>query len=128
MSTSNDAWTAASVDSDLSSTCLHQAVSLWNEQVLPLRTKTQEKMEQINEAIWSCDFLMGLGVASKEEVDGLRQSKEQLKKRRQKVQRELTLLPVLEEEKNDLEEELKKVHERLGFGLGIAGMRQQEQM
>ena len=90
---------------------LENAIRLLEDQITPLATKTQNKIE---DEISNCNFLIDSGLGSKKDQAALRKTKRQLRQRRIKLWDELKVLPSLKEEKTELERQLKALRRQLG--------------
>lgn len=80
-----------------------------------LRTKTQKKLNKVEDEINNCNFLIDSGIGSKKDQAELRKTKRQLRQRRIKLRDELKPLAGLQEEKIELERQLQALRRRLGI-------------
>ena len=93
---------------------LENAIRLLEDQITPLATKTQKKLDKIEDEISNCNFLIDSGLGSKKDQAALRKTKHQLRQRRIKLWDELKVLPTLKEEKIELERQLKALRHQVG--------------
>ena len=93
---------------------LENAIRLLEDQITPLATKTQKKLDKIEDEISNCNFLIDSGLGSKKDQAALRKTMRQLRQRRIKLWDELKVLPTLKEEKIELERQLKALRRQLG--------------
>ncbi|CAB9508873.1 expressed unknown protein [Seminavis robusta] len=100
-------------DSDLIN--LEKAIKDLDNMISPLRTKTQRKLEKIEEEITNCNFLIDSGLGSKKDHAELKKTKRQLRNRRVKLRDELKALPTYEEERNELKIQLSDLRRRYGI-------------
>ncbi|CAB9499647.1 expressed unknown protein [Seminavis robusta] len=94
---------------------LKKAILDLDNMVAPLRTKTQKKLDKIEEEITNCNFLIDSGLGSKKDQAELKKTKRQLRNRRVKLWDELKALPDLEGERKELQIQLKDLRRRYGI-------------
>ena len=93
---------------------LENTIRLLEDQITPLATKTQKKLDKIEDEISNCNFLIDSGLGSKKDQAALRKTKRQLRQRRIKLWDELKVLPSLKEEKTELERQLRALRRQVG--------------
>ncbi|CAB9516778.1 expressed unknown protein [Seminavis robusta] len=94
---------------------LEKSIVDLDNMITPLRTKTQKKLNKIEEEITNCNFLIDSGLGSKKDQAELRKNKKSLRNRHVKLRDEMGALPALEEEREDLVTQLKDLRRRYGI-------------
>ncbi|CAB9507662.1 expressed unknown protein [Seminavis robusta] len=102
-------------ESDSTIAELEKALMDLDNMITPLQTKTQKKLNKIEEEITNCNFLIDSGLGSKKDQAELRKTKKSLRSRRVKLWDEMKALPALEEEREDLVTQLKELRRRYGI-------------
>ena len=102
-------------NNDITMIDLVEAIRNVTDEITPLRTKTQKKLNKVEDEINNCNFLIDSGIGSKADQADLRKTKRQLRQRRIKLWDELKPLPGLQEEKVELERQVEALRRQLGI-------------
>ena len=102
-------------NSDKTMMDLVEAIRNVTDEITPLRTRTQKKLNKVEDEINNCNFLIDSGIGSKADQAELRKTKRQLRQRRIKLWDELKPLTGLQEEKIELERQLEALRRQLGI-------------
>lgn len=93
---------------------LEQQIKMLDSEIAPLREKTTKKVAKIEKKLKEINNLIDSNLGSKADMKDLRKTKKELRNQRVQLWAKLEILPALEEQRDELDRELREYRRRHG--------------